>query len=110
MNDLKTRLQSEVNVQVVDAGDAAITALSQRPAAVVVIDDALGDPQFEPVRAEVTRYVQNGGRLITELSQITSGFGRSGSWEVGYLNERDIDQKNSHVAAISERHSHHLVS
>lgn len=54
----------------IDTADAGIAALSRRPSAVIVLDNAISQPKFELARSEVLRYAQNGGRLITDLSQL----------------------------------------
>ena len=104
ISSLGAKLQSKATVQVADSVDTAVAALSRRPIAVFVADNALNEPSFDAVKAEVARYVQHGGRLITDLSQITSGL-QPNHRAVGDLGEK----RHDHVTAGSERSVDYLV-
>ena len=68
--DILGKRRSEATIKEVDTVEAALDAISGNPAAVVVADEILRDPSFAHVRSEAGRYVQNGGTLLTDPSQI----------------------------------------
>ena len=70
---LRARVAPEAAIQVINTADAGIAALARKPSAVIVLDNAISQPSFELARSEVLRYSQNGGRLITDLSQLSAG-------------------------------------
>lgn len=102
---LRTKLKSEASVQIVDSADAAIAALSQKPSAVIVPDNTLSEPAFELARTEILRYAQNGGRLITDLSQYSTSPVPSACIDSGYASEDvDYNMKANHVSEIRDEH------
>jgi hypothetical protein len=69
---LRARVAPDAAIQVINTADAGIAALARKPSAVIVLDNATSQPSFELARSEVLRYAQNGGCLITDLSQLNS--------------------------------------
>jgi aspartate oxidase len=105
---LRTRIEPAATIQVVDNADAAISALSCKPSAVVVLDNAISEPTFECARPEILRYAQNGGRLITDPTQTNVTVAPSAHYEMAYANERHVEYKMHD--RMSDLRADHLVS
>lgn len=101
---LRTRVQPESTIQVVDTADATIAALSRKPSAVIVLDNAIGHPTFQLARSGIIQYTQNGGRLITDMSQSTM----STHYDLGHANERHVEYKMKDV--MPELRPDHLMT
>ena len=110
IDTLRAGHQHEANVQVVETADAALSALSLGPAAIIVPDSSLNEQTFDRVRLEVSRYVQSGGRLITDLSQVASVFSLPREGNFDYVPNINVDlRKGDHMTAVSELHPEYLV-
>ena len=90
---LRAQIDPAATVQVVDDAEAAICALSRKPTAVIVLDNAISEPNFECARPEVLRYAQNGGRLITDLSQTNVTVTPTTHYGVAFTDERQVEYK-----------------
>ena len=106
---LRTRIEPGATIQVVDNAEGAISALSRKPSAVIVLDNAISEPTFECARPEILRYAQNGGRLITDLTPQTNvTLIPSAPYDMTYANERSVEYKmHDH---ISDLRADHLIS
>lgn len=110
INDLRAKLSSEANVQVVDSVDGAVAALSRNPAAFVIPDNTLAEGSYDRIRTEVARYVHNGGRLITALDQVTAGLGGCGHWTSDFANIPPVGQgRRQSVMSVSASCCKHMV-
>lgn len=101
---LRTRVEPGALVQIIDTADAGVAALSRKPSAVIVLDNAISQPTFELARPEVLRYAQNGGRLITDLSQL----GPASQFDTIRSGDRHVEYNmKEHLTSLR---SEHLVS
>lgn len=104
----RARIDPAATVQVANNADAAINALSRKPSAVIVLDNTMSKPTFERARTEILRYTQNGGRLVTDLSQLDVTFTPTAHYEVVYPSGRHVEY-NMHDR-MSDLRADHLVS
>ena len=101
---LRARVSPDAAIQVIDTADAGIAALARKPSAVIVLDNAISQPSFELARSEVLRYAQNGGRLITDLSQLSP----AAQYDTMRGNDRRVEYNMKDH--LSDLRAEHLVS
>ena len=105
---IRTRIDPDATIQIVDDADTAIAALFRKPSAVVVLNNAANQPSFEFARPGLLRYAQQGGRVVTDLSAISLFDGRPPHHNPAHLIERPVEyDMESHV---SDMHAEHLVA
>lgn len=104
---LRAKVDREATILVVDTADASIAALSRSPSAVIVLDNAMTLPTFALARAELLRYAQNGGRLITDLAQ-SSMPGSAAEYAATCSSDRHVEYNVKN--RMSDLRADHLVS